>query len=117
MNIVPLTIERCKELHKSGLYFKKHCPGLTAGWRYYQIKIVDVNKKTVLMEPMDNSYCPNWNPLGKVKHRIEDVFELIKTKKRKNDPHKKEEPEKKKRKRTTAPVAKEKPKKKRRRNT
>lgn len=115
MDIIPLTLERCKELLKSGLYFKKHCPGLTAGWKYYKVMFVDESKKTVVTQPMDSAYCPPWNPLGRVKQRIEDLSELKKSSKRRNRNANDPKPEKNRKKRTTVP--KEKPKKKRRRNT
>lgn len=120
MNTVPLTLERCKDLFKKGLYFKKSCPGLTAGWLYYKIKALDENRKTITIEPMDNSFCPNWNPLGRVKYRIEDVSEMRKETKRRNGRNKepKPEPDTKERKRRASPSKKEEPKKKkRRRNT
>lgn len=119
MNSIPLTVERCKELLKKGIFFRKSCPGLVIGWLYHKVVEVDENKKTVTMEPMDKTFCPKWNPLGRVKWRIEDISEVKKDTKRRNRKKKESEsePEQKKRKRRTSPVSTKKESKKRRRNT
>ena len=120
MKSVPLTIERCEELLKKKIFFKKECPGLVAGWRFYQIKQLDKAKKTIILEPMDNSFCPNWNPLGRVKQNIDDVKEIKKElrKRRDNDINmdKDEKPKTKNRKRKSPPVDKSPVKKRRRRD-